>query len=140
MNTENVIGWRLDLVRNSAEWKGSQVLVAKAEFFELIAKTELSTPPVNVFLYIDRHTSQKYYECWLEESGLALNELVTCLIIEVEGPAFTNKSDYLNRWYNVCCKFIEEQIKNINSAQDETPSWLAQHQQTQYDSVLPIYC
>ena len=139
MKAENVIGWRLDLVRNCAEWKGSQVLVAKAEFFELIAKTELSAIPVSVYLYMDRHTSKKYYENWLEESGIALNELVTCLIIDIEYSEIENKTEYFDRWYDGCRRFINEKTKDLNSSQDECPIWLAQHQQNQYDSILPIY-
>ena len=139
MEAENGIGWRLDLVRNSAEWRGGQVLVAKAEFFELIAKTELSAIPVSIFLYMDSHTADKYYERWLKESGLALNEFVTCLRIEIDCTHINNKTEYLNRWYEGCCKYINEQTKDLNSAPDERPIWLAQHQQSQYDSILPIY-
>jgi hypothetical protein len=139
VKTEKIVGWRLDLVRNSAEWKGSQVLVAKAEFFELIAKTELSKIPVSVYLYMDGHTSFKYYENWLEESGLALNELVTCLRIEIDLSEISDKKEYLERWFKCCSKFIGEQTKCLNSAQGETPTWLMQHQHSQYDSILPIY-
>jgi hypothetical protein len=139
VKVENVIGWRLDLVRNSAEWKGSQVLVAKAEFFELIAKSELSNIPVSVYLYLDLYTFRKYYEVWLEESGLTLNELVTCLMIEIDCAGVTDKKEYLNTWYENCSKFINVQTQNVNSADDESPTWLAQHQQTQYDLIMPIY-
>jgi hypothetical protein len=139
VKAENIIGWRLDLVRNCVEWQGSQVLVAKAEFFELIAKTELSTIPVNVYLYLDSHTANKYYESWLEESGLALNELVTCLRIEINHSDISDEKEYLERWYKCCCKFIDEQTKKLDSTADKCPIWLLHHQHSQYDSILPIY-
>lgn len=88
---------------------------------------------------MDRHTFKKYYESWLEESGIALNELVTCLIIDIQYSEIENKTEYLNRWYDGCRRIINEKTKDLNSAQDECPFWLAQHQQNQYDSILPIY-
>ncbi len=139
MKVENVIGWRLDLLRNCAEWQSSQVVVAKAEFIELITKTELFVIPVSVYLYLDRQTSKKYYEHWLEESGLSLNELISCSIIELEHADFGSEKEYLRQWYKSCSQFISAQTKHLNTTQDENPAWFTQHQQTQYDSILPIY-
>jgi hypothetical protein len=103
-----------------------------------MAKTELSTIPVNVYLYIDRRTSQQYYESWLEESGIALNELVTCLIIELKLSEVGTEPEYLERWFKGCSQLIDEHTKQLNSAQDECPAWLLQHQQSQHDSILAI--
>jgi hypothetical protein len=134
----NEIGWRLDLVRNGADWQAEQVLVAKAEFFELIAKTELSDIALSVYFYLDKLTSQQYYESWLAESGFALNELVTCLIIDVEVSQGLNQSPHMQLWYKGCSQLIKEHTKTLQSAPQDSPFWLQKHQKTAHDSLLAI--
>ena len=138
MKVENGIGWRLDLVRNCAQWQSSQVVGAKAEFIDLIAKTEFSGVPLSVHLYLDRHTSIKYYEPWLAESGLVLNELITCSMIDLEGAEIDSKK-YLMHWYRSCSQFIRLQTRHLQAGQSEIPMYLIQYQHTAHDSILPIY-
>ena len=138
MKVENGIGWRLDLVRNCTHWQSSQIVAAKAEFIDLIAKTEFSAIPISVHLYLDRHTSQKYYENWLAGSGLVLNELITCSMIDIEG-AETDSKKYLEYWYKSCSQFIRMQTRHLKAGQSEIPMCLMQYQHTANDSILPIY-
>jgi hypothetical protein len=138
VTVENIIGWRLDLLRNGAQWQGSQVESAKAEFMELIARTESSEIALSVDLYLDRHTSQKYYANWLAGSGLVLSELIRCSVIDLEGVEIDSKT-HLDHWYKRCAQLISVQTRHLKAAQREIPMSLAKYQHSSYDSILPIY-
>lgn len=71
-DNNQIIGWRLDLVRLRSFWRGAEYLKAKLELFTLLAKSKYVTPAVEVCIVTDSDTWERCYKPWLQEepSGL----------------------------------------------------------------------
>lgn len=158
MTNSKQYGWRLDLYRNKLEWRGNQFLVAKSEFYELLAKTNQALAPVHVNVYADMDTFLTY-ERWLNDAGLTFNESFKFCVVHIqkeryveiawketqdgEYTLFTEKEllrtkEYLTDLMMSCERCINENQKNIRLVEDEVPDWLECHQKYKIDSIKLI--
>ncbi|MEQ3645335.1 hypothetical protein [Alteromonas sp.] len=158
MNGSQRDGWRLDLYRNRLEWRGNQFLVAKSEFYELLAKTNHALSPVHVNVYADLDTCL-IYERWLNDAGLISSESFKFFVVHIqkekyfelalketqdgEYTLFEEKEvlktqEYLTDLMTACRRCISENQKGISFVKNEIPDWLECHQKYKIDSIKLI--
>uniref|UniRef100_UPI004047F9A2 hypothetical protein n=1 Tax=Roseivirga sp. TaxID=1964215 RepID=UPI004047F9A2 len=166
-DNNQIIGWRLDLVRLRSFWKGAEHLKAKLELFTLLAKSQFVLPAVEVCIVTDSDTWERCYKPWLQEEGLlqeepsglsddggihgdTLPERFEIRILDIDQSLFSvgpesllvseRKAQYRNAWLRSAEAFIVQQCDaDDRLAPDFPPDYLFIHQQTQSDSIAAIW-
>jgi len=136
VQSSHVIGWRVDLVRHHLFWKGNQYLHAKLEFFTLLLKAQSLNLNIDVHIYTDPETMDRFYKRWLEEEGYDLSALMCIHIIHLKQDCWE-----LEEWLSVTSKQIEVQWeKDLRCLDTEfPPDHIYKYIQGQDDSVLAIW-
>ncbi len=155
-----VKGWRLDLVRNQGLWKGSQYLEAKAEYFALLVKAVTREQLVDVTIYTDTTTYERYYICWLTEQGIDQSVVKPhvrfCLLecsdkrrdefadleeryVDILSPL--EKQARLAQWLEAANEAVSKAVEGDKRSlgQELCPDYLESHQQSQSDCIVAIY-
>ncbi|WP_207063400.1 hypothetical protein [Motiliproteus sp. SC1-56] len=149
MTKSEIVGWRLDLVRNRLQWRGGAYLAAKKELFALIAKARYADIPVQVCLYTDLATWERHYQVWLLDEGIVLEKLgeafqvqiiESCLSVGRLADPCSAGSGYLKQWLALA----EETIDKVYDAHPEfypdwQPDWVDRHQLSPYDGIVAIW-
>jgi len=148
-------GWLVGLVRTSSEWTGNQYLSAKAEFYSLLLKMLSNEPYLDLTIVTDIYTAKRFYTRWIEELDVPnvnfkkfsvcivdvpneTNELIG-LVDESEHPILNNKTQWREEFRLSADKFIEKLYKNrTDLVQSFPPDWIYQYVVSPEDLVVGI--
>jgi hypothetical protein len=152
MTEPRSVGWRLDLARNHLYWGRGRYLSAKAELFALIAKVQSGVMPIEVCIYVDQPTWERYYKRWLDAEGISLDRVKEQLEIRIVKVPFERTlelqsqsrviQNYLEAWFAQ----VDELTQEVYSAREELyppatlpDSFIQHHQQSQSDGLVGIW-